>query len=132
MNEWNYFVAGILLMVGIDAGLLIRQLFQKAAKNRKHIEELTGRLGEQSDQIAKLKERLDIHDCASRRARPDMGYNDRAEVLNVTSDLELLAMNNKRDRDLIETAIARTIMIQKGDVKPDKPNRDYLKERSNL
>ena len=125
MNEWNYFIAGILLVIGIDAGLLIRQLFQKAAKNRKHIGELT-------DQIAKLKERLDIHDRASSRARTSMGYNVNAEVLNITSDLELLAMNRQRDSDLIDTAIARLIMIQKGDVKPDKPNRDYLKERKNL
>ena len=113
MNEWNYFIAGILLVIGVDAGLLIRQLFQKAAKNRKHIEE--------------LEKRLDIHDRASSRARTGMGYNVNAEVLNVTSDLELLAMNCQRDSDLIDTAIARLIMIQKGDVKPDKPNRDYLK-----
>ncbi len=132
MNEWNYFIAGILLMIGIDAGLLIRQLFQKAAKNHKHIEELTGKIGEQRDQIAKLEERLDIHDRASSRARTGMGYNVNAEVLNVTSDLELLAMNCQRDSDLIDTAIARLIMIQKGDVKPDKPNRDYLKVKENL
>ncbi len=85
-----------------------------------------------SREVAKLKERLDVYIRASKRGRPHQGWNERAGEENIWSRLELLAMNNKRDADLIDTTIAEVVRIRQGKNSPDKPDRDYLKVRSNL
>ena len=118
MSEWNYFLAGILLMIGLDAGYLFYRLYQRVRK--------------QSQRITDLEERMNYYNGAGKRGKPHMSWNVRYFTDDISTRIFELAHNNKVNSDLLETLFAEVEMMRKGLYNPDKPEREYAKKEDQL
>ncbi len=76
MNGWLYFLAGILLMIAIDAGWLFIRLHRRIAN--------------QSQRISELEQRINRIDEHNPRSRLDYSYNTKAALETMALDIVIM------------------------------------------
>ena len=111
MSEWNYFIAGILLVIGLDAGWLIIQLHRRLSELEHWRREINGN---------------------AKRGPKHLAWNTRAglehEALLVVEHIEDLKASLAR----AETILDGLKVIRNCKFDPDKPERDYAKKEEQL
>ncbi len=132
MSEWNYFAAGILLMIGVIAGWLIVRLQHRSKVQEYRLSLQKSDIEALIKQVAALEKRMDIFNGASRHGKEHWQWNAKAGTEHLALLLVQKIEAEEASLALSKTILGTAIEVRKGEFDPEKTMKEYQREDENL
>ena len=132
MSEWNYFAAGILLMIALDAGWLFIRLYKRNQIQDRRLIVQKQDIESLQYEVSELTRRMDIVNGAKKRGKDHMAWNFRAGVEHQALELADVLSQLDAMRDRVETILGGEIKLRQGIFDPEKPIKEYTRKEDNL